>query len=287
MPNKSVDDIYGYAQDLLKIDGEDIGVAGLESDRTILFVADLDKQLDEEFYSRRMVLPEYRRGSYGTDSLDATALNGAVLSGAATITVDSTTGFASAGAAVIYDNNQFDLFTYTGKTATTFTGVSGIDFDHEDNLSVESLYSLPATFGRMRPSRKSGITAKNHDGVQVDGAGYLEVPEFPSGRQFSVYTSGDNSYLWLPRGTDGQIMVSHDTKPNTITTAESLISYPDPYHLYHVWGLVALFRQVLDEDYVPQKENAAMQKVVNQVLAKRSSGKIVRASNAFFGRGRL
>ena len=49
-----------------------------------------------------------------------TQLNGALTTAATTITVDSTTGFPSAGKLVI----GTEVVTYTGKTSTTFTGVA-------------------------------------------------------------------------------------------------------------------------------------------------------------------
>lgn len=51
-------------------------------------------------------------------NLVSTRLNGAISNSATTITVDSTTGFASRGIIVIGS----EVITYTGKTATTFTG---------------------------------------------------------------------------------------------------------------------------------------------------------------------
>ena len=50
-----------------------------------------------------------------------TTLNGAITDSATTLTVNSTTEFPSAGTLIIDAENM----TYTGSTATTFTGVTG------------------------------------------------------------------------------------------------------------------------------------------------------------------
>lgn len=60
-----------------------------------------------------------------------TNLNGAVAAAAATITVDDTTGFNDTGTLRICSTNV----TYTGRTATTFTGASGTP-DCADNRGV-------------------------------------------------------------------------------------------------------------------------------------------------------
>lgn len=53
-------------------------------------------------------------------ALGSNALNGAISDSVTTITVDSTTGFASTGTIEIND----ELMTYTGTTSTTFTGLT-------------------------------------------------------------------------------------------------------------------------------------------------------------------
>lgn len=74
----------------------------------------------------------------------STQLDGTVSAGDTTITVDSTTGFDDDGSAIIYDtgkinsntDNRSDRFEYTGKTDTIFTGVTGVSFDHADDMYV-------------------------------------------------------------------------------------------------------------------------------------------------------
>lgn len=68
-----------------------------------------------------------------------TPLDGAHGSGATTLTVASTTGFPSSGSLVLDDGTALEeLVTYSGKTGTTFTGVSATVNAHADDSSVTS-----------------------------------------------------------------------------------------------------------------------------------------------------
>ena len=84
----------------------------------------------------------------GGDNL-ATAINnaGGVNAGDTSITVDSTTGFPSSGTAYI----NGDKFTYTGTTATTFTGIPANGEDSVINHSDNDVVSLPR---RYKPTFK-------------------------------------------------------------------------------------------------------------------------------------
>lgn len=65
-------------------------------------------------------------GSFGTKG---STLVGATLAAAGTLNVQNTVDFPSSGSAVIFSSNSardFDTITYTGKTGTTLTGVSGV-----------------------------------------------------------------------------------------------------------------------------------------------------------------
>jgi len=66
-----------------------------------------------------------------------TTLSSAVVSGAGTVNVLSTEGFPSAGSAYLAETaGSEDAFSYGGKTDTSFTSVSGIDWNHADNSRV-------------------------------------------------------------------------------------------------------------------------------------------------------
>ena len=76
----------------------------------------------EHFGSNRIVLKELNKHAYlNKDAKQAnTLLNGAISNSATTVTVDTTTGFPASGTLLIGTEEM----TYTGKTATTFTGIT-------------------------------------------------------------------------------------------------------------------------------------------------------------------
>jgi len=76
----------------------------------------------EHFGSNRIVLKELNKHAYlNKDAKQAnTILNGAINSSVTSITVDTTTGFPDSGTLLIGTEEM----TYTGKTATTFTGIT-------------------------------------------------------------------------------------------------------------------------------------------------------------------
>ncbi|MDB2696858.1 flagellar hook-basal body complex protein [Alphaproteobacteria bacterium] len=76
----------------------------------------------EHFGSNRIVLKELNKHGYlNKDAKQAnTLLNGAITNSATTLTVDTTEGFPTSGTLLIGTEEM----TYTGKTSTTFTGVT-------------------------------------------------------------------------------------------------------------------------------------------------------------------
>ena len=74
---------------------------------------------------------------YGRDvpssEIGETTLDGAVVAGATSVVLTSGTDFASAG----NGNINGDSFAWTGKTTHTLTGVTGVSFDHADDVTVQ------------------------------------------------------------------------------------------------------------------------------------------------------
>lgn len=92
------------------------------------------------------------RISNGTDNVlgwtgAVTNLNGALAGGEATITVDDTTNFPATGTLIIGSTINV---TYTGKTATTFTGCSNTPAA-ADNAGVAILPTEPSLTGTSNP----------------------------------------------------------------------------------------------------------------------------------------
>jgi hypothetical protein len=115
-------------------------------------------------------------------ALGLTSTTGAITVASTTITVASTTNFASSGTAFI---NKTDAFTYTGTTATSFTGVSGIDASYAagaginafgTTITVASTANFPSAGTAYVSASDSftytGTTATSFTGVQGVSASY-------------------------------------------------------------------------------------------------------------------
>ena len=81
--------------------------------------------IDQEFRDYGRNVPSRETGE--------TTLDGAVAAGATTINLTSGTDFATAG----NGNIDGDSFSWTGKSTNQLTGVTGISFDHLDNVTVQ------------------------------------------------------------------------------------------------------------------------------------------------------
>lgn len=284
MTNPTASEIYGKTEDLLKLEGSTIGIPGVEEDRTLEWINDLQIQFFQEFFDAGLTLPSYMRGEFGADLLGATNLDGAVTTTDTEIDLDSGTNASSAGGVIaVYDGTKVELIPYTGKSTNQLTGVTGIDYGHDDDETVRFLYQLPSAFWRPRPELNMG------HGITVNGAPYREVPSDPINGEFAVHevvSSGvTTSYLWL-RDTSGKMKLAYEKQPTTISATGTYLNIPRPHHLYVVYGLLAIFKQTLDDDYFPEKEYAMMAKYRDSAFKKRTAGKSIRIRGPFTDRNR-
>ncbi len=152
----------------------------------------------EHFGSNRIVLKELNKHSYLNKNVQQpnTLLNGAINDSVTTLTVDTTAGFPSSGTLLI----GTEQMTYTGTTATTFTGVTrevnsttkasalddasvklvnftdGIMSGFTDVLRSTTLTAVPATAGRTAGTAGTNVIyertaagATNSNLLTVDG----------------------------------------------------------------------------------------------------------------------
>jgi hypothetical protein len=140
-----------------------------------------------------------------TGLIHATQLNGSIDAAVTTITVDSTTGFETAGSFRIED----EIITYTGKTGTTFTGCTrgGSAAAHADNTVVVEYfanvnYHTTCVVDGCSDSIFDGLIGYNIGSVYVHGT----VNGVPTGnvvlglRGHNIYDNG--VYLDGGFGTD-------------------------------------------------------------------------------------
>ena len=170
----------------------------------------------------------------GFDLVSETAINDAsgTTTASATITVDAQTFPDSAGVAAVWDDDMFDIFSYTSQSSLLFSGVSGLAFAHEDNDPIQPLYKLPTTFNKFRPSDAY------EDGVQVNGTGYSFMEGPPTAGHFSMYDDGTSKYLWLPRGLTGSASVLFEKASATIDSTDDTVDVEPEFDAFLSWRIV-------------------------------------------------
>jgi len=148
----------------------------------------------------------YLRLPYGSFHQDGyTTLTNAIpnSSSTATIVVGSTTNFASAGTILI----QKELISYTGKTATTFTGITRSQYGSSGASHAAGVY---VTEAQAVPSATTALafpfdTTDSSNGVSLDPADNTKIVFANAGTyniQFSIQllnakSSIDNVTLWF------------------------------------------------------------------------------------------
>lgn len=85
----------------------------------------------------RVILEYWGHATEPFSFAKSTFLNGSHASGLTTLTVDSTAGFPEAGSLYLAQGTALaETRAYTGKTATTFTGITALTNTHADNTQV-------------------------------------------------------------------------------------------------------------------------------------------------------
>ena len=271
--------IIGYAEKITKIDKDSVPVPGLQP--TMLY--NVCNKAVLEYYNAHIKgggePPANFKQEFGGTITSGTALDGAVSSGATTITVDDATNAVDAGgAAVVWDNETPDIFEYTDGSTTTFTGVTGISFDHEDDDAVEYLYKLPANFDSFRSTHDSP------DGVEVEGVPYIYQSGEPVGNRFEIYDNGTNKFLFFPRGVTGDFFVYYNALPTTVDEASDNVDIPvsdEDFAVYRIAEHIARVLQVDTREY-----RALGDKIIADALKRRNIGKRVRFGRKYHVNGR-
>lgn len=276
MANPSAETIIGLARNLIRTEsGSDLPVA--TDDFMIEAVSDGNLKWAKAFQTNGAAPLVFQR-EWGVDLVADTAINDAagITSSSTSITVDSQSFPDSAGVAAVWDDGLPDLFSYTSKTSTLFSGVSGLSFSHEDDDSIQALYKLPDNFGRLRQAEGYG------DGVRL-GGGLSFTSSPPAAGQFSLYDDGTSKYLWLPRGAAGSASVWYDKASSTIDSLDDTVDVPNEYKFFLVWHCVAFGLMGREQDangcMFAQQQS---EKILQKALQNRNVGKKIRARS--FGR---
>jgi len=204
----------------LSFDRTTIGIAGLESTQLLTVLNSAVKEYFESF-ERSGEPPTLLKKEVGYTLVTDTALDGALASGATSITVDDSSDFGASGAIAIWDNDRPDYVEFGGNNlTTTLSTVTLVSFAHEDNDVVSLLYALPAAFDSFRS--EEGF----EDGVSVDGIPYFFTSGNPTGHKFAVYDNGTTKYLHFPQGVTGDVFVRYNGLPTVVDGEGDTIDVP-------------------------------------------------------------
>lgn len=168
----------------------------------------------------------FLRSRYLFDMPERTTLSSAITTGSTTLTVASTTNFASSGS--VYVNH--DIIAYTGKTSTTLTGCTGIDVGHAPGSYVFPLVAIPSTYNEMPAlSVKRGDSLSNTTWRYVDEYDFFDSPIT---RKFTVIDDSNTLYLLIYQVQNTDVGVfKYIKKPTTLSADADNLTIPDPYAL--------------------------------------------------------
>jgi len=270
MANPSASTVIGLARNLLKT--ESTSEAPVMAD-SFMLAALSDANLKwARAFRRDGSQPIVFQRETGVDLKPETAINAAAgtLIGATSITVDAQTFTDAAGVAVVWDNGIPDIFEYAAQTSTSFTGVSGLSFAHEDDDVIAPLYKLPSNFGSFRKAPNYG------DGVYVGGPlQFTGGPPLPG--YFSIYDDGTSKYLWLSRQATGTASVWYDKASTVIDELTDTVDVPTEFQFFLVWHLVAFGLMGREQDINAMfAAQGASEKLLQEALEDRNIHKKIR-----------
>lgn len=263
--------IISYIEGIAKFDSQSIGIPGLE--QTIL-LAVIDKA-NREYYNKFLIgggeARSDRSAETGGTIIAGTELAEGVTSATTDFDVDSSSAFVSSGALAIWDNLDPDFCEFTANAANNFSGVTGIDYNHETNDAVTQLYALPSNFESFRSDADSAA------GVKVDGIAYHYTTGVPVSNEFAVYDNGTTKYLFFPRDLTGDYSVRYNKGATTISSTSSTIDVPvadEDFVIYR--GVEHAYRVLnIDPNKVQEARNIADRTMLS-ALKRRNVGKRLR-----------
>lgn len=271
MASSTASTIIGHARNIVR--GESGSDAPVLSDAFLLTaISDGNLKWARAFQTTGSAPIVFQRET-GFDLANETAINDSAgtTTSTTTITVDSTTGYDSSGVAVIWDDNMPDIFAYTSVSATTFVGVTGLAFAHEDNDPIQPMYRLPSTFGAFRKSPSYG------DGVRLNGVPFFFMGGPPVPGYFSMYDDGTNKFLWLPRDSTSSASVWFDKSSATIDSTDDTVDVPTEFDWFLVWHCVAfIYQGRTDDANMYQFARAESERLLMEALRNRNIGKKIR-----------
>ena len=149
-----------------------------------------------------------------------------------------TTNFATSGKLYIAGN----IITYTGKSATQFTGVVGVLFAFKSGERISQVFSLPADFASIKNvtyNNKYRMEPKEYDDIfeelnKFKGQTYLVSP---------FYTIKDNSDLIIfnADNTGDMIRIRYEKLPTTMSNGTDTCVIPNDIYAKNTLPYLAIW----------------------------------------------
>lgn len=158
--------------------------------------------------------------------------------GGSTMSLTSATDFN--GAFIINDERGL----HTGVSTLDLTGVSNVYGDYDSGTQIIPLFKMPDM-----------ISLQN---FEISGAKYEPFfIETERGKFFDYPTAEAN------------ITFSYSYLPITLTDLNDELNIANPYHYYIVYGLLRIWKEVMESTQDTSLETARMSYIVNQAVGKR------------------
>lgn len=166
-----------------------------------------------------------------------TTLSSAITTASTTVSVADTTNYATSGSVLC----EHDIIAYTGKTATSLTGVTGITITHSAGAKVWPLISAPTDYLRQPEMRTQAQgSSRIRDWIFDDEYAYDNAY---ADDVFSLLTNDSGeSFFWYNGNAlnSGDIVMLHYIKkPTPLSASDTVLTVPDPYGQRVIARLVA------------------------------------------------
>ncbi len=171
-------------------------------------------------------------------NISLTTLSADTTVGDTTLDITDTTDFPSTGSIYVAGN----IITYTGKTATTFTGCTNVLFAHQSGSQVSTIFSLPSDYGsilnityannfKLAPKLYDDIwedlnSIKNGWYNRTDAQGYRSQTDV---KPFYTIIWSDKFLIFNRNNTGDQIHLRYEKLATTMSAWTDLATIPDAY----------------------------------------------------------
>lgn len=171
-------------------------------------------------------------------NINVTTLSADTTVWAVTLDITDTTDYPSAGSIYIAGN----IITYTGKSATQFTGVTWVEFAHLSGAQVSTIFSTPTDYGsilNITYANSYKLEPKLYDDIWEDLNSYkngwynrTDAQWYRSQttvKPFYTIIGMDKFLIFNRNNTGDQIHLRYEKLATEMTVSWSLATIPDAY----------------------------------------------------------